>query len=56
LNDDPYFGRRLHCWVLLKPGKRNIERNIFIEPSTGRLYYPDGFDMLYESIDAVFNN
>jgi hypothetical protein len=40
----------------LKPGKRNIERNIFIEPSTGRLYYPDGFDMLYESIDAVFNN
>ena len=41
---------------MLKAGKRNVERNIFIEPSTGRFYYPDGVDCPYLSIDAVFNN
>lgn len=46
----------MHCWVLLKAGKRGVEKNIFIEPSTGRLYYPNGVDCPYEAIDAVFNN
>lgn len=37
LPDDEFAGQRIHAWVLLKRGKRNVEKNIFIEPSTGRL-------------------
>ncbi|EGR33096.1 hypothetical protein IMG5_061790 [Ichthyophthirius multifiliis] len=54
LIEDPYQGERLHCWVLIRPGKRQIEKNIFIEPSTGRLYSPENSP--FESIDCVFNN
>ena len=38
MGPDPYAGRRIHCWVLVKAGKRNVEKHIFIEPSTGRIY------------------
>lgn len=33
--EDPYEGKRIHCWVWIKSGKRDIKSNIFIEPSTG---------------------
>jgi hypothetical protein len=35
-------------------GKRDVEKTIFIEPSTGRLYPLD--DSPYLSVDAVFSN
>ena len=51
---DPWLEKRLHCWVLVKKNKR-IEKDIFIETSTGRIYEPSKKPP-YESIDAVFNN
>ena len=38
LPPDEYLGRRIHCWVLLRKGKRGVEENLFIEPATGRIY------------------
>ncbi|EGR28306.1 hypothetical protein IMG5_178860 [Ichthyophthirius multifiliis] len=51
---DPYEGQRIHCWVLIRPGKRGVKKNIFVEPSTGRVYDP--LESPYESVDCVFNN
>ncbi|MCQ2819637.1 MAG: snapin/pallidin family protein [archaeon] len=55
---DPYKERRIHCWVMLRKNPRLKEDNkneeIFIEPSTGRLYGIK--DSPYEKIDAMFNN
>jgi len=39
---------------MLKSGKRDVENNCFIEPSTGRLYTLDASP--YEVVDCVFNN
>ncbi|PHJ22985.1 coiled-coil domain-containing protein 135, partial [Cystoisospora suis] len=36
--DDPYEGERIHCWVLIKKGKRGVQEDVFIEPTTGRVY------------------
>lgn len=35
---DLYIGRRIHCWVLVKKGKRGVTEDVFVEPSTGRSY------------------
>lgn len=32
---DPHYGWRTHSWVLILPGKRNVEEPIFLEPATG---------------------
>ena len=32
---DKYHGLRVHCWVLVLSGKREVPQNFFIEPSTG---------------------
>lgn len=54
LGPDMYVGRRLHCWVLLMKGKRDVEENVFIEPASGRIY-PLKYNP-YLSVDAVFSN
>lgn len=54
LTPDLYVGKRLHCWVLVKKGKRDIKENVFIEPTTGRIY-PMEYNP-YMSVDCVFSN
>ena len=54
LGPDLYIGQRLHCWVLLMKGKRDLKEHMFIEPSTGRIY-PLQYNP-YESVDGVFND
>lgn len=51
---DPWKGERLHCWVLVKEGKREVEAPFFIEPTTGRRYTLDS--SLYENVEFVFNH
>eukprot|EP00939_MAST-03C_sp_MAST-3C-sp1_P003553 g3553.t1 len=34
---DALKGKRLHCWVLVKKGKREQEEHVFVEPSTGQI-------------------
>jgi hypothetical protein len=51
---DQFYGLRIHCWVLILHGKREVAEGFFIEPSTGRahsLQY-DG----YLGIESVWNN
>jgi hypothetical protein len=54
LPPDPWKGQRLHCWVLVKEGKRGIETSFFIEPTTGRKYELD--DNLYENVEFIWNS
>ena len=35
---DEFEGKRVHCWVLVLSGKRELTENIFVEPSTGQIY------------------
>jgi hypothetical protein len=39
--DDEYTRQRLHAWVLIRGGQRDMMHDIFIEPTTGRTYAID---------------
>jgi hypothetical protein len=44
----------MHSWVLLKAGKKEIKENIFVEPSTGRIYSVNNSP--YLAIESVWNH
>ena len=50
---DPLEGLRVHAWVLVAAGKREIAESFFIEPSTGRIV--DLTDPLYVGLESVFS-
>ncbi len=58
LAPDLYLGKRIHAWVLLKnngkENKRAVPKDLFIEPSTGKIY--DTKQSPYLMVDAIFNN
>ena len=33
---DPLYGLRIHSWVLIRGGKREVPDDFFIEPFTGK--------------------
>lgn len=45
---------RVHSWVLVKSGKRDVKENIFVEPSTGRIYQIHSSP--YIGIESIWNN
>eukprot|EP00741_Cyanophora_paradoxa_P015016 tig00020830_g14487.t1 len=45
---------RVHCWVLIQAGKREVPEHVFIEPSTGRVYPVHASP--YRGIESVWNN
>lgn len=47
-------GQRVHAWVLVLGGKREVPENVFVEPSTGRCYGTD--ESPYEGIEAIFSS
>ncbi|XP_011446060.2 dynein regulatory complex subunit 7-like isoform X1 [Crassostrea angulata] len=51
---DPYFGLRIHAWVLVLSGKREVPENFFIEPFTGLSHPMDSSN--YLGIESVWNN
>eukprot|EP00048_Salpingoeca_helianthica_P022052 m.16102 g.16102 ORF g.16102 m.16102 type:complete len:829 (-) comp6815_c0_seq1:122-2608(-) len=51
---DALHGLRVHCWVLVLPGKRDVPEPFFIEASTGQAVSPT--DASYLGIEAVFNS
>lgn len=53
-DDDPLEGRRVHAWVLVRAGKRDVNDHFFIEPSTGRVYSLR--ESPYTSIESVWNH
>jgi len=50
---DVWYGKRLHCWVLIKKNKR-VDSDKYIEPVTGRVYNTK--DPPFNTVDAIFNN
>ncbi|KAJ1535359.1 hypothetical protein HK096_002703, partial [Nowakowskiella sp. JEL0078] len=54
--EDDLKGLRIHAWVLVLPGKREIAEPFFIEPSTGRKYSTDNENFLgVESVASSQN-
>lgn len=52
--DDPLEGKRVHAWVLVRAGKRDVAEHFFIEASTGRTYSLR--DAPYLGIECVWNH
>lgn len=52
--EDEYGRSRVHAWVLMNKGSREIQYPFFIEPTTGRRYETDGAP--YHTIEAIFNH
>lgn len=52
--EDEYGQSRIHCWVLLQKGNREISETFFIEPTTGRKY--SIMDAPYYTVDSIFNH
>ncbi|KAI9224825.1 hypothetical protein BC828DRAFT_372431 [Blastocladiella britannica] len=53
-DDDEIAGLRVHAWVLVLPGKRDIAEAFFVEPSTGKVY--DLEDPNYLGVESVFSS
>ena len=51
---DPYGKSRLHAWVLIQKGTRQMSESVFIEPTTGREYFLDKSP--YFSVQGIFNH
>ncbi|CAI8048479.1 Dynein regulatory complex subunit 7 [Geodia barretti] len=51
---DKYHGLRVHCWVLVLSGKREVAQNFFIEATTGESYSTDS--ELYLGIESLWNH
>uniref|UniRef100_H2YT25 Coiled-coil domain-containing protein 135 n=1 Tax=Ciona savignyi TaxID=51511 RepID=H2YT25_CIOSA len=51
---DPLYGLRIHAWVLVRGGKREVPEDFFIEPFTGRSYPPSSTSFL--GIESVWNH
>jgi hypothetical protein len=45
---------RVHAWVLVRGDKRELDHDLFVEPSTGRCYRTNESPFL--SIDSIWNN
>merc|ERR1711871_37591 len=54
---DDKFGKRVHCWVLVLTGPRDVDKHdIFIEPSTGRMYNPREDNHPYLFIESIWDH
>jgi hypothetical protein len=53
-DEDEYENRRVHCWVLVRKGSREVAEDVYIEPTTGRLYNVNRCP--YLKIDLIWNH
>ena len=51
---DPLHGLRVHCWVMVLSGKREVAETFFIEPLTGQARSAQ--DENYLGVECVWNN
>ncbi|XP_033625449.1 dynein regulatory complex subunit 7-like [Asterias rubens] len=51
---DELFGLRVHCWVLVLAGKREVPENFFMEPLTGNSFPTS--DESFLGIESLWNN
>jgi len=50
---DPLHGNRVHCWVMVLAGKRDVQETFFVEPSTGTIYKQS--ESPYLGIESIWN-
>lgn len=53
-DDDPLEGKRVHSWVLVRAGKRDVPEHFFLEPTSGRKYLIR--EAPYTAIEAVWSH
>ena len=46
----------VHAWVLIMPGRRNVDKPLFVEPSTGQTIPVRDADAMYVGVESVFNH
>jgi hypothetical protein len=46
--------KRMHSWVLVRSGKRDVKEHVFIEPTTGRIYPINSCP--YLALESVWNH
>ena len=51
---DKLHGKRVHAWVLVRGGKRDVEEMLFVEPTTARIYPVS--ESPYLGIESVWNS
>ncbi|KAM3188382.1 hypothetical protein ACTXT7_000356 [Hymenolepis weldensis] len=51
---DPLYGLRVHSWILILPGSRDVKETCFIEPFTGEIVTIK--TKMYLGIEAVWND
>jgi len=53
-DEDEYENQRIHCWVLVRKGSRDVAEDMYIEPTTGRIY--SLAKCPYLKIDLIWNH
>ena len=53
-SSDKLHGKRVHAWVLVRGGKRDVEEMLFVEPTTARIYPVS--ESPYLGIESVWNS
>jgi len=51
---DKFANDRVHCWVLVKAGRRDITEDLFVEATTGLIYKVDGSP--YVGIETIWSD
>ena len=51
---DPYRDRRVHAWIVVLPGKRDVTEPFFLEPVTGQAFATNHDEFL--GIEAIWNH
>ena len=52
--EDALKGQRVHCWVMVLPGSREVSQHYMVEPSIGLVW--DAEKSPYEGIECVWNH
>jgi len=53
-DDDEYENERIHCWVLVRKGSREVAEDVYVEPTTGRVYSTT--ECPYLRADLIWNH
>eukprot|EP00913_Durusdinium_trenchii_P030141 g28242.t1 len=53
-DEDEFENRRIHCWVLVRKGTREVAEDMYLEPTTGRIYSVTRCP--YLKIDLIWNH
>lgn len=53
-DEDEHENRRIHCWVLVRKGAREVAEDMYLEPTTGRIYSVTRCP--YLKIDLIWNH